>query len=391
MAANELASDGLRERVQGLLPDIAAAAATAEQNRKPDDAVIAALAATGVFRSYVPRRFGGYEIDIDTFIDIGIDVGSACTSTGWITTFYMEHNWLLAHFAPEAQQHIFGTQPYVLAPGAISPNGRATRVADDYELNGRWPWGTGIVHADWVMLNGIVQRQDDDPEARLFVMPRSVVDMADTWYASGMRATGSHDIVADHVLVPAHLSQDLAPMGYGASPGAQWHGSPTYRYPMIPFLALTAASPIVGAARAAAGLFETRLGDRRLYGGSSRLADKPAAQIRMAHLATRTDAVEDRLRSLGARIAAWGESGDRCPPVERARLRLAIAHVVAEAAGIVGEAVRASGATAQLSNHPLQRFSRDVITASSHTIFDLDAAGELYGRLRIGLEARGLI
>ncbi len=388
---SELGSRTLRERVRTLLPAIAAAAEDAERNRKPDDDVIAALAATGVFRSYVPRRFGGYEIDIGTFIDIGIDVGAVCTSTGWITTFYMEHNWLLAHFAPEAQQHIFGTQPYVLAPGAISPNGRAVPVADGYELNGRWPWGTGIVHADWVMLNGIVQLTNETSQARLFVMPRAAVEMPDTWYASGMRATGSHDIVAEHVVVPAHLSQDLAPMGYGASPGAQWHGSATYRYPMIPFLALTAAAPLVGAARAAAALFETRLNDRRLYGGGSRLAEKQASQIRMAHLVTRADATEERLRSLGERIAQWGASGDTCPPVERARLRLAIAHVVSDAAAIVADAVRASGATAQLSNHPLQRFQRDIVTASAHTIFDLDAAGELYGRLRLGLEARGLI
>jgi alkylation response protein AidB-like acyl-CoA dehydrogenase len=85
------------------------------------------------------------------------------------------------------------------------------------------------------------------------------------------------------------------------------------------------------------------------------------------------------------------EEGDACPPVERARLRLAIAHVVAEARAVVRDAAEASGATAQLSNHPLQRLLRDVHTAASHAIFDLDAAGELCGRVRLGLEARGLI
>jgi alkylation response protein AidB-like acyl-CoA dehydrogenase len=383
--------DGLVARVRALLPAIAEAAPAAEQARQPADHVIRALAATGVFRAYVPRRFGGYEIDIDTFVDVGVEIGSACTSTGWITTFYMEHNWLLAHFAPEAQQEIFGAQPWVLAPGAISPGGRAVPAAGGYELSGRWPWGTGIVHADWVMLNGIVALPDGAIEARLFILPRGAVEVADTWYAAGMCATGSHDILANGVFVPAHRSQDLAPMGSGESPGAKWHGSATYRYPMIPFLALTAAAPLVGAARAATGLFETRLGDRRLYGTTTRQADKPAAQIRLAHLVTRTGAAEERLRALGAAIARWGASGDVCPPVERARLRLAVAHVVAEARAIVRDAAEASGATAQLSNHPLQRFHRDVHTGSSHTIFDLDAAAELYARLRMGLDARGLI
>jgi alkylation response protein AidB-like acyl-CoA dehydrogenase len=382
---------GLTERVRALLPAIAAAAPAAERARKVDDRVMKDLERTGVFRAYVPRRFGGYEIDIDTFIDVGVEVGSACTSTGWITTFYMEHNWLLGHFAPEAQREIFAAQPYVLAPGAISLNGRAKGVAGGHELSGRWQWGTGIMHADWVMVSGIIEVSNAAPEARLFLIPRAKVEVVDTWYASGMCATGSNDIVADRVFVPAHLSQDLVPMGSGESPGAAWLGSATYRYPMIPFLALTAAAPLVGAARGATELFEARLGERRMFGTTTRQADKPAAQIRLAHLVTRTRAVEDRLRGIGAAIVRWAEKGEPCAPVERARLRLAVAHVVAEARAIVRDVADASGATAQLSNHALQRFLRDVGTGASHAIFDLDTAGELYGRLRLGLDARGLI
>ncbi len=388
---SEPPAEGLALRVRALLPEIAASATAAEQARKVDDRVMEALARTGVFRAYVPRRFGGYEIDIDTFIDVGVDVGSACTSTGWITTFYAEHNWLLGHFAPEAQREIFGAQPFVLAPGAISPNGRATPVAGGHELTGRWSWGTGIVHADWVMLSGIVVSADGPPEGRLFVTPRGNVEVIDTWYASGLCATGSNDIVADRVFVPSHLSQSLAPIGSGESEGAKWLDSATYRYAMVPFLALTAAAPLVGAARGATALFESRLGERRMFGSTTRQADKPAAQIRLAHLVTRARATEDRLRTVGHAIVRWAEKGDPCPPVERARLRLEIAHIVADARGIVADVAEASGASAQLSANPLQRFLRDVHTGASHTIFDLDSAAELFGRLRLGLAASGLI
>ncbi|MBM4336727.1 MAG: hypothetical protein FJ108_12585 [Deltaproteobacteria bacterium] len=388
---SELPAEGLVERVRALLPQIAAAAPAAEQARKVDDTVMKGLEGTGVFRSYVPRRFGGYEIDIDTFIDVGVEVGSACTSTGWITTFYAEHNWLLGHFAPEAQAEIFGAQPYVLAPGAISLNGRATPVEGGHTLSGRWPWGTGIMHADWVMVSGFVETPDRMPQARLFVAPREKFGIVDTWYASGLCATGSNDIVAEKIFVPSHMSQELAPIGSGESPGAAWLGSATYRYPMIPFLALTAAAPLVGAARGATALFESRLGERRMFGTTTRQGEKPAAQIRLAHLLTRARAVEDQLRSIGAAIVRWAEKGDPCPAVERARLRLAVAHVVADARDVVRDAAEASGATAHLSNHPLQRFLRDVHTGASHAIFDLDGAAELYGRLRLGLDASGLI
>src|SRR5262245_40634349 len=103
--------EGLLARIHALVPLVAERAAAAERERKPDDDVIAALRASGVFRSFVPRRFDGYEIDLDLFVDIGIALSEVCASTGWITTFYMEHNWLLGMFAPELQEEIFSCQP----------------------------------------------------------------------------------------------------------------------------------------------------------------------------------------------------------------------------------------------------------------------------------------
>ena len=87
---------------------IAATSFEAEAQRRPLDEVIEALKATGVFRSFVPARYGGYEIDMATFVDIGLAVAKADPSMGWITTFYMEHNWLLTMFAEELQDEIFG-------------------------------------------------------------------------------------------------------------------------------------------------------------------------------------------------------------------------------------------------------------------------------------------
>ena len=128
-----------------------------------------------MFRSFVPKRFGGYEIDLDLFVDIGVAVSEACPSTGWITTFYMEHNWLLGLFSDELQQDVFGNAPYILAPGSVNPNsGQAIPKGDGYELTGHWKFATGIVHADWVLLSTMVPA-DDKPVQRLcLVRPADV-------------------------------------------------------------------------------------------------------------------------------------------------------------------------------------------------------------------------
>jgi 3-hydroxy-9,10-secoandrosta-1,3,5(10)-triene-9,17-dione monooxygenase len=374
----------LVERVRALAPLVAQNAERAEQERKPVDEVISALEETGVFKSYVPKCFGGFEIDSDTFIDIGLAVSEACTSTGWVTTFYMEHNWMLAQFPPATQTEVFGAQPYVLAPGSISPTGQAQRKDDGYVLSGRWAWGTGVMHADWVLLNGIIE--GDVPDIRLFLVPRDQIRVEDTWDCAGMAGTGSNDMIAENVFVPAAYSESLLDMSVGRGSGSVWHDSPCYRHPMLPLLGIAAAIPALGAARRSVELFKERLGTRTLYGTISKQAERASAQMRLAHATVRVGSAETLLRKVGQSLAVWGESDDVCPPEERARLRLQTAQIVEMCRDIVRNVMEASGASAHLRPHPMQRIHRDIHTLSCHTVFDLDIGAENYGRLLLGFD-----
>lgn len=147
-------------------------------------------------------------------MDIGMILGEACISTGWVTTFCMEHNWLLSLYNQEAQDEIFGKQPYIIAPGALAPNGTATPVEGGYRVTGHWEWGTGVMHADWVMVGAITPGKDA-PTLNMFIIPRDQVEVLDTWHTAGMVATGSNDIKVSDVFVPAHLAQDISEMRDG--------------------------------------------------------------------------------------------------------------------------------------------------------------------------------
>ncbi len=374
----------LRQQVADLLPLIEQAAASAEQNRKPDDAVMAALAKTDVFKAFVPRQFGGLEIDIDTFIDVGLMIGEACTSTGWVSTFYMEHNWMLAQFCEQAQSAVFEKQPFIMAPASISPNGKAERVDGGYCLDGRWAWGTGIMHADWVILNGIIA--GEKPEPRLFLVPREAVEVEDVWFTSGMRGTGSNDMVAKQVFVPEIFSEPLKGMSVGRGQGAEFLGSPCYRHPMLPLLAVAAAIPALAAARKALMLFEQRLEQRTLYGSGKKQGQSQTAHIRLGMATAEIESAEWVLRQVGQSLQQWGHSDAICPGSERAKLRLMVASVVRRCRDAVMAIVEASGASAHMDDHPMQRLQRDINMLSCHTVFDLDVAAENVGKLRLGLD-----
>jgi len=374
----------LVDRVRALAPLIAQNAERAEQERKPVDAVISALEDTGVFKSYVPKRFGGLEIDANTFIDIGLSVSEACTSTGWVTTFYMEHNWMLAQFPPKAQMKVFGAQPYVLAPASISPTGQARRKDAGYVVSGRWAWGTGVMHADWVLLNGTVD--GEVPDMRLFLVPRDQIRVEDTWDCAGMAGTGSNDMIAEDVFVTAAFSESLIGMAVGRGSGSAWHNSPCYRHPMLPLLSIAAAIPALGAARRSVELFKERLATRTLYGTLSQQAERASAQMRLAHATVRVGSAETLLREVGQSLAVWGARDDECPPDERARLRLQTAQIVEMCRDIVRNVMESSGASAHLRPHPMQRIHRDIHTLSCHTVFDLDIGAENFGRLLLGFD-----
>ena len=370
----DLPVEGLLDRVRAVVPLVAERAFDAEQRRKPDDDVIDALKATGVFRSFVPRRFGGYEIDLELFLDIGVSISEACASTGWITTFYMEHNWLLGNFVPDLQEEIFSRQPYVLAPGSVNPkDGHATPKGDGYELEGRWRFGTGIVHADWVLLSGLIATE---PKAtpRMFLVRPGEVEVHDTWHVDGMAATGSRDIVASGVWVPErHVS--LRPLD-GTPPAADYLS----RIPVPPMLSLTAAIPSLGAGRRAVALFRRLLAERVPFGTSKTQRQRGPAQVRLAHAHADVRAAETVLRTIARDLTAHARGGPQLSRMDQIQLRLAIAHVVRDCRTVVRDVMEGSGASVHFLDHELSRISRDVQMMSAHTVFDLDLVAEQCGR-----------
>jgi alkylation response protein AidB-like acyl-CoA dehydrogenase len=370
----DLPVEGLLDRVRAVVPLVAERAFDAEQRRKPDDDVIDALKATGVFRSFVPRRFGGYEVDLELFLDVGVALSEACASTGWITTFYMEHNWLLGSFAPDLQEEIFSRQPYVLAPGSVNPkDGHATPKGDGYELTGRWRFGTGIVHADWVLLSGLIATEPK-VTPRMFLVRPEDVQVEDTWYVDGMAATGSRDIVASRIRVPER-NVSLRPLD-GAPPPDHYLA----RIPVPPMLSLTAAIPSVGAARRAVHLYRRLLAERVPFGTKKTQGQRGPAQVRLAHALADVRAAETVLRAVARDLTAHARGGSQLSRLDQVQLRLTIAHVVRDCRAVVRDVMEGSGASVHYLDHELSRISRDVQMMSAHTVFDLDLVGEQCGR-----------
>ena len=83
------------------------------------------------------------------------------------------------------------------------------------------------------------------------------------------------------------------------------------------------------------------------------------------------------------------ELRDHSTAEDRSRWLASIAYAVDRSKRVIGSIAEASGASAHLLSHALQRAKRDVDTLSCHTVFDLDARLETYGRALLGLDPQG--
>lgn len=354
----------------------------AERLRRLPAATVDEFRQTELFRLLLPARFGGLEASFPELLQPIRRMAHGCASSAWTLGFYALHNWMLSLFDPRAQREVFASGP-VLAPAPLAPTGRATPADGGVRLTGRWSWATGARDADWLIVGALIERTDRIDPA-LVVMPAGQFEVVDTWHTAGMRGTGSHDVVIADVFVPEHRLVAVADIYGGTAPGAREHAAATYRWPMVPALALTAAMPVLGAAERVVQLFADRLGERVLAYSAVAQKDQPAAKIRLGEARVRLDALRALVAQTADRIEAIVAGGDRVSRSVRAEARLAAARTVHESRAIIADVTEASGASAHFLSSPMQRAKRDVDIAAGHVVFDYDTSRELAGALAIG-------
>ena len=385
-SAGRLAHDDVVVWATSMVERLSERAAEAEELRELPQATMDDAVASGVFEMLVPSERGGHGLGLRSLGEMTRILAHGCVSSAWTLLFLVLHNWFVARGPQEFQAAVWGNRPYVLMPGTLTPTGTATPVDGGYELTGRWQWATGVQHADWVMLNGLI-RGDKGPEARFFVLPIVDVEVVDVWHTSGMRGTGSNDVVADRVFVPNHQTLAALELAGNFPPGAELSADPFVRYPMVPVLTLVAAAAALGGAEAAVEHFRERLSSRVLaYSMGDRQATQPASQVRLSQAQATVRAARLVWDDAVDQVCDIYDGGGVFETVDRGRVRLAAAQTVRLSIDAVSTVLEGSGASVHFADSPLQRISRDLLTLRGHMVFDWDRTAELAGKLELGLD-----
>lgn len=356
----------------------------AERLRRLPDATVTDLSASGVTELLVPKRFGGQQAEFPALLDPVRRMAHGCTSSAWTIGFYALHNWMVALFGEQAQEEAFASRPF-LAPAPLAPTGRGVPVDGGIRLTGRWSWATGVMAGNWLVV-GALCGPDDGIYPALALLPAGDFTVEDVWQTDGMRATGSNDVVVTEAFVPEHRLVRVVDVYRGNAPGAELHDSPTYRWPMVPALALLAAMPALGSAERVLELYAERLAGRVLAYEGVTQREKPIAQAHLGEAAVRLRALRGLLADTVGTIEDIVDAGDAVPKPVRGDARLAAAYIVHESRSVIASLTEASGASAHFLDSPLQRFKRDVDVISGHVVFDYDTTRELAGALSLGMK-----
>ena len=349
--------------VTALAPTIAARSDEIERARRLPQDLVDDLTAAGCFRMLAPRSHGGAEVDLPSHLRMIEELATADGSVGWTVMIGCFTPIAFGHLSRDEFDALYADGPDVIVAGTFNPTGTATPVAGGYKVSGRWSFASGCQHCHWFLAHSIV---DDGrvPPMQMMVLHPDDVAIVDTWSVSGLSGTGSHDFVADDVLVPAARTFSL-------------FGEPSLdiallRIPELSFSSLEVATVAIGIARGALSDIVTLAGGKVPAFGVEPLAANPLFQHQLAEGDARLRAA----RSLVSDDAdhAWVTAVEGTPfsAEHRARIRATTTWATQTAAAVVDMAYTAGGGSSIYTTSPLQRRLRDVHALTQHFIVKHD-------------------
>ncbi len=387
VAAKPLTAAEALERTRALAPQLAACAQVCEDLRRCPDETIVELHASGLMRLMQPKRFGGSELGATALIDVTIEMAKTCPSTAWVWMNLASHAWNIAQFGLRAQEDVWNADPCALAvTGLAFPAGKARPVEGGYLVSGKWPFGSGVDAAQWLLAGAMTDRGSAPPERRFFLVPQAHFRSLDNWHAYGLAGTGSHDVEVNEAFVPEHRSLAAEVFATGLDvPGAKAHANPIYRLPPFATFGFFLASVPLGAARGALEQFVAATRKRASTYTGARLAELTPLQIRIGEASACIDLAETQFRADLAELVGLVEAGVAPSTDAKLRWKRNIAFEVQLATRAVDTLMAASGAGGLYIALPLQRLFRDVRASASHIALTWDVQAAAYGQHALGV------
>lgn len=361
--------------------ELAAGASEVDRNAAFPSANFAILQRHGLLGLTVSRNLGGAGADLTTARKVVAAVAKGEPSTALILVMqYLLHfrlqddaRWpehLRQRLAREAVEkgaliNAFRVEPDLGTParGGL-PATLARRTTEGWRLSGAKIYSTGSHGLEWYLV--WARSDDDDPLVGSFLVHKDSpgIRIVDEWDHLGMRATCSHRVEFDNVLLPLDHAVEVNPV---SAPSPEFDGEG------MVWMAVLLASLYDAVAQAARDWLVTFLRERVPTNLGQPLASLPRFQERVGRIDTLLFANRNLLDSAAAGWVKAQNTGQLKQLVTQ------------NAIAAVELAIEITGNPGLSRSNPLERHYRDVLCSRVHTPQD-DVVFHGTGRTALNVE-----
>lgn len=369
----------LLAKATALIPVLRERAQHCEELRRVPDETIADFEAAGFYKISQPLEYGGYELSPLTLFEVAMVLSKGCPSSGWCLCLIGVHNWEMGLLDPQIAEDLWSLDSSARVSSSYAPFGQAVKVDGGYQVTGRWPWSSGCDHCTWVNVG--VRGQDLPPLSVL--IPRSDYEIDDTWFVAGLKGTGSKDIVVDAAFVPEHRIHNSRLSFLMQDPGRAYFTAACYRYPFGVVFGYCLASVTQGIAEGALEVAEDMMRNKLHAYDGSKSSEDPFVLQRLANAKHRIElnrhAIVDAFSQMDAALADSGTLSIEL----RVELKWRLQRLAHDNAASVTDLMKAGGGAAMRLDNPLQRYFRDIHTATNHAFLNVDKGAMSMGSVQL--------
>lgn len=359
------------ERAKALRELIESEADNAESGGTVPASVIEAMREAELFWVLCPKELGGAGESVLVYLDTIEEIARSDGSTGWTLMANSTATTVAAtQCSDEHVQRMFGGKRLPVMALAFAPSGRCMEQDGKWRGGGRFGFGSGVNHADWVS-GGLMFFDDGKPRMAEGGMPKVVgafvprnsIRLHGNWDVTGLRGTGSYDFeIPEQEIDPAWTFNQYftEPKRGGAVAAIGTHA----------YACLGHTAVVFGMARRALEEIARMASVRKRLGSNGTIAESPLFQADFMKYEAMFQEARAHVVDVYRDAEDTAKSGATVSHVQHARMRQAATrgHIVAKE---VVQFAFSAGASGSLRNPSvLGRLLRDISVAAQHIIVD---------------------
>jgi alkylation response protein AidB-like acyl-CoA dehydrogenase len=362
-------SEELSSVIQQLSPAIREHAPKGEIERRVPKEVADALRAAGLFKTWIPKALGGWEIEPVVAIRAFEELAQIDSTASWMLQMCSAVSLLGGYFGDEAiaEMHEVGDPVF---GDSFAPPMRMVAVDGGWQITGQSSFVSNCHHIDWFFGLGMEFEGDAPkpgpegaPVARTFAVPRGEFEIVENWNTLGMRGTGSHDVRLNGVFVPERRAVPFHPISKARNGS---YSDALIRLGPI-WLGITSMSAVgLGIAQAAYDDFLGLCGSKTANYSASKVGESPLTHYRLGEAHANLGAARSFLYGTLADVWSRLLAGEDLSTDDRCNLSSAATFCIqasARALELIGES---SGTSMIREGNTLCRHARDLRTLTQH-------------------------